>query len=220
MEISSVLPGPVGLKQTSVATDDARTAAADFDSFLTLLTAQLRNQDPLSPLDSTEFVAQLASFSTVEQLVGANERLDKISTQGLTGDVAVFASWIGKNVATIDGSFRSTGEPIGFSVPVNPGANRTEAVITDLAGNPVARFNVTPDDEGKASWDGLNAQGNLVSPRDLRLQLRHFDDGTLIDEVPGQIFRSVTGITGTEDGFVLELQDGGAISPDIVASLR
>ena len=57
----------------------ARSAAADFDSFLNLLTAQLRNQDPLQPIDSTQFVAQLASFSTVEQLIGTNERLDALA---------------------------------------------------------------------------------------------------------------------------------------------
>jgi flagellar basal-body rod modification protein FlgD len=59
---------------------------ADFQSFLRLLTAQLRNQDPLSPLDSTQFVAQLASFSTVEQLASANTRLDKIADR-LDSDV-------------------------------------------------------------------------------------------------------------------------------------
>ena len=53
----------------------ANEMAGDFETFLKLLTAQLRNQDPLQPMDSTEFVAQLASFSAVEQQVRANDRL-------------------------------------------------------------------------------------------------------------------------------------------------
>lgn len=221
MDISSILPGPVGLKTNPNATsDDISGAAADFDSFLTLLTAQLRNQDPLSPLDSTEFVAQLASFSSVEQLVGANERLDALSSQSLAGDVAVFASWIGKDVTTVDGAFRSTGSPVSFTVPVRPGADRVEARITDLAGNPVANLAVTPDENGQATWDGLNNQGNVVAARDLSLQLRYFQNGELISEQAGQVLRKITGINGTQDGFVLELADGGAISPDVVASLR
>ena len=56
----------------------ARDAAADYESFLTLLTAQLKNQDPLKPLESTEFVAQLASFSAVEQQVRTNDSLTAI----------------------------------------------------------------------------------------------------------------------------------------------
>ncbi len=53
-------------------------AGTDFQTFLTLLTTQLRNQDPLKPMDSTQFVAQLASFSAVEQQVRTNEKLAEI----------------------------------------------------------------------------------------------------------------------------------------------
>ncbi len=48
----------------------------DFQTFLKLLTAQMRNQDPLEPLDATQFVAQLASFSSVEQQIETNAKLD------------------------------------------------------------------------------------------------------------------------------------------------
>ena len=59
--------------------DDATAAiTGDFETFLTLLTTQMRNQDPLKPMDSTEFVAQLASFSAVEQQIRANDRLQGI----------------------------------------------------------------------------------------------------------------------------------------------
>jgi flagellar basal-body rod modification protein FlgD len=50
----------------------------DYDMFLRLMTAQLKNQDPLQPLDGTEFVAQLAQFSGVEQQIKTNERLDSL----------------------------------------------------------------------------------------------------------------------------------------------
>ena len=55
-----------------------QSGSSDFTTFLKLLTAQLRNQDPLKPLDSTEFVAQLATFSSVEQQVKTNDTLATI----------------------------------------------------------------------------------------------------------------------------------------------
>ena len=55
------------------------TAKADFDAFLTMLTAQVRHQDPLAPLDSTQFVEQLATFSAVEQQVETNKHLEAIA---------------------------------------------------------------------------------------------------------------------------------------------
>lgn len=56
------------------------TAGEEFDTFLTLLTAQIRNQDPLAPLDSTQFVEQLATFSQLELQAKGNQELAKIST--------------------------------------------------------------------------------------------------------------------------------------------
>jgi flagellar basal-body rod modification protein FlgD len=66
--------------QTTVSPTDSRPpkTGADFQTFLTLLTTQLKNQNPLEPLDSTQFVAQLASFSSVEQQVKTNDRLADI----------------------------------------------------------------------------------------------------------------------------------------------
>jgi flagellar basal-body rod modification protein FlgD len=61
--------------------DASVSSTVDFQSFLRLLTAQLRFQDPLAPIDSTQFVAQLSGFSTVEQLVNANRKLDEIAAR-------------------------------------------------------------------------------------------------------------------------------------------
>ena len=58
------------------------TATVDYDSFLRLLVAQMRNQDPTSPTDSTQYFSQLASFSNVEQGLRTNDRLDALLAQG------------------------------------------------------------------------------------------------------------------------------------------
>ncbi|VAW04118.1 Flagellar basal-body rod modification protein FlgD, partial [hydrothermal vent metagenome] len=84
--------------------DAPNVNGVDFQNFLTLLTAQLRNQDPLSPADSTEFVAQLASFSSVEQLVRANGQLETISSAITGGGIDQYADWIGRSAEAPGGS--------------------------------------------------------------------------------------------------------------------
>ncbi len=72
-----------------------------YDAFLKLLVAQMQNQDPTKPMDSTEFIAQLASFSSVEQSVKMNSKLDALITSiGLNQADAL----IGKYVSNFDGS--------------------------------------------------------------------------------------------------------------------
>ena len=219
--LSPILPGPLsGGLDDATGANGRQTATADFESFLTLLTAQLRNQDPLSPLDSTEFVAQLASFSSVEQLVGTNERLDVLTKQALSGDIASFAAWIGREVSAVDGTFRAIGEPIAFNVPAAANGERIEAVITDTAtGSVLRQFTVAPDANGLALWDGEDQFGNVVPPRDLKLELQTFEGGTQITSTPGEVFRTVSGIRGTESGLILDLADGGTIAPDQVGRL-
>ena len=107
-----ILTAPIA--PSSKPDDALATSAGDFDTFLTLLTAQLRNQDPLSPLEGTEFVAQLATFSSVEQLIAVNERVDALGATVAGSAIAGLSQWIGQSVAVADGGFRATGEPVRF----------------------------------------------------------------------------------------------------------
>jgi flagellar basal-body rod modification protein FlgD len=83
----------------------SKTSTLDYNSFLKLLIAQMQNQDPTKPMDSTEFVAQLAAFSNVEQGIKTNSKLDSLMTAlALTQADAL----IGHTVTSADGSV--TGE--------------------------------------------------------------------------------------------------------------
>ena len=66
--------------QQAKAATDAAAASLDYNSFLKLLLAQLKNQDPTKPMDSTEYMSQLASFSNVEQSIKMNNKLDAMLT--------------------------------------------------------------------------------------------------------------------------------------------
>jgi flagellar basal-body rod modification protein FlgD len=80
--------------------DAAKAATVDYNAFLKLLVAQLENQDPTNPTDSAQFMAQLASFSNVEQSIKANAKLDSLATSlALTQADGL----IGKSVTSADG---------------------------------------------------------------------------------------------------------------------
>lgn len=80
-------------------------AAMDYQAFLRLLIAQLKNQDPTKPMESTEFVAQLATFSQVEQTIAANTKLDSLLTSSA---LSLAEGLIGRTVTSPDGTITGT----------------------------------------------------------------------------------------------------------------
>lgn len=194
-------------------------ARADFSSFLTLLTAQLRNQDPLQPLDSTQFVAQLASFSTVEQLIGTNDRLDSLISGASSGDVARFASWIGQDVTSVDGTFRARGAEVVFGLPQVPEADRIVAIVRRADGSELRRLDLPANTVAEAVWDGRTAEGALVVDEDMSIELRYLAGEEVVSLRVAEIPRRVTGVRGTADGPVLDLADGGQLRPDAISRI-
>ncbi|MFZ5618752.1 MAG: flagellar hook assembly protein FlgD, partial [Pseudomonadota bacterium] len=149
-------------RTASAAGPASAATSADFQSFLTLLTAQLRHQDPLSPLDSTQFVAQLASFSTVEELVNANARLDQIAS-GLSGaGIDRYASWIGREAEARGAPLLFDGAPTPLRAEADASADHVELVIRDAAGNVVHRAPIANTGE-ILIWDGSTTNG-VASP--------------------------------------------------------
>ena len=93
---------------TTTASDTARPASSpaptpsvDYNAFLRLLIAQIRNQDPTKPMDSTQYLAQLASFSSVEQAVQTNAKLDALMTNTMLSQADAI---IGRTLVSADGA--------------------------------------------------------------------------------------------------------------------
>jgi flagellar basal-body rod modification protein FlgD len=101
--VSAFDPAALGLRAASGPTRPEPRDTLGQDDFLTLLVTQLRNQDPLSPLDNEAFVAQLAQFSTVSGINASNEKLDRIAELS-GGDARASApQWIGRTVEGVAG---------------------------------------------------------------------------------------------------------------------
>ncbi len=98
--MSMTVPATSASTQTNQTTAPSKTQV-DYQSFLKLLIAQMKNQDPTNPMDSTQYMAQLASFSQVEQSVQINQKLDQM-LQSSTLDQA--AAIIGRTLTSADGA--------------------------------------------------------------------------------------------------------------------
>ncbi len=99
MEINGVaFKDPTSSSGTSAA---ASTLADTFDTFLALLTTQLKNQDPLDPMKSAEFTSQLVQFAGVEQSINTNKRLDKLVQLQTSSQLNSAVSFIGKTVEVV-----------------------------------------------------------------------------------------------------------------------
>ena len=114
------------------------------DAFMKLLVAQISQQNPLKPMDDTQFVAQLAQFSALEQTMGINKRLDDLATRQQGAANTALGSLVGKSITvrgtmtTLDSS--GIGAPITFTLDEN--CTSVEVKIADASGKAVRTLNV------------------------------------------------------------------------------
>lgn len=236
MEITPATPTPapaptLTLAPPAAATDKADQGATpateagltgapagDFQTFLTLLTVQLRNQDPLKPMESTEFVAQLASFSAVEQQIRANDRLEQIFDLLSGGTADGLAQWIGKEVrAPAKGSF--AGVPVDIEVTPLADADRAVLVVRNDFDQVVARRAVEPD-AGSIAWDGADETGAELAHGRYGFALESYRGETLLDTQAGRVFGRVTEVRIEAGAPVLVLEGGAQVKVDEVSALR
>ncbi|MBI1393851.1 MAG: hypothetical protein GC152_14020 [Alphaproteobacteria bacterium] len=189
----------------------AGSLAADFNNFLTLLTTQLKAQDPLSPVESTQFVEQLASFSSVEQQIQTNTKLDAIASALGQGDLNSIAQWVGKTVETRADQIRFSGEPISFSAPNSSVYDSVTAAIKNVEGNVVGRIDLEKND-ATHSWRGEDGNGGRVLNGDYTIELEYRRDGDVVQSAVASQNGLVEEARLTADGWRLKLSDGGLVS--------
>jgi flagellar basal-body rod modification protein FlgD len=102
MNVDMTTTIPTGANQASQSTSKT---AVDYQSFLKLLIAEMKNQDPTNPMDSTQYVAQLATFSQVEQSVQTNTKLDQIMQSSALSQADAL---IGRSITSADGNTTGT----------------------------------------------------------------------------------------------------------------
>ncbi|WP_162906771.1 flagellar hook assembly protein FlgD [Algihabitans albus] len=166
-EISNALGVPGTGGGDAAASKDS--LGETFDDFLTLLTTQLQYQDPLSPMDSTQFTEQLVHFTNVEQGIAQNEKLEELLAQNSFNTTAQAVGFIGKEVEMF-GEFVVVGDggPDDMSVMsygLARDASETTIKIFDDSGEVVRELiGKTAAGAHELNWDGRDENGIAVPP--------------------------------------------------------
>ena len=154
MEISKILQPP------SQAVTTATSANLGKEDFLHLLTVQLRYQDPMNPMENTDFIAQMAQFSSLEQLQNMNQSLEKgLGSEAQLQDAfrnSMATSLVGRTVEipTVEVEWEGEGRT-RIPYRIDDGARTAQLRILDARGQLVRQFDLDPSrGQGVIEWDG------------------------------------------------------------------
>ncbi|WP_424934562.1 flagellar hook capping FlgD N-terminal domain-containing protein [Amaricoccus macauensis] len=198
----------------------ANALTGDFNTFIQLLTAQMNNQDPLEPTSNTEFVAQLASFSAVEQQILTNDTLSALSEKLGVGQAGEVAAWIGKEVLVEGGYAQYSGTPVEVEVDAVDGAHSAVLVVRDATGTIVAR-QAANGGATTLTWDGTRSSGTAADHGLYSFQLESSaTDGTVISTQRGKVFSAIDEVRLTEDGASLIASGGVTVAANDVTAIR
>ena len=179
MEISDA-SRQTGISSVAPASETASPAiASDFETFLRMLTAQIENQDPLNPVDSTEFATQLATFSSVEQQVLTNDLLTVLGAQMSAMGSSQLFSWVGMNAyAAMPVNYY--GDPVPIVTEGSAIADKAYFVVRDETGKEVDRFEISTD-RAETEWDGKTKDGQQLPIGTYSVEVESQLDGEVID---------------------------------------
>lgn len=154
---------------TSTTTADSSTGMSSLgiNDFITLMTTQLKYQDPTNPQDSSEFVAQLAQFSTVSGVQEMNTSISTLLSEMRNSQAVNATALVGHDVlVAADSMAISSGQSVTGAVSTPDGASSINIVVTDNSGQVVRQMSVSADADSSLAaftWDGLDNSGNQVA---------------------------------------------------------
>jgi flagellar basal-body rod modification protein FlgD len=201
--------------------DATKQLNATFDNFLKLLTTQLKNQDPLSPQDSSQFTSQLVQFSSVEQQIATNTKLDALNNYQKTQQGLQASSYIGHTVEAIGNSVAVTsGDTPKFGVSAPDKLARIDLQITDSSGKVVRTLSESDPIQGynKFEWDGKDAAGTAVPDGKYTIKATGYDGALKPSDLTTSAYAKVTNVTIDDSGVYLEM-NGVFVGLDKVVSV-
>lgn len=148
---------------------------ADFNMFLKLLTTQMQNQDPLDPMDTSEYTQQLVQYSQVEQSMQQTGVLRDILSRLSAADMAQASGFIGREAEFATNVAGLTDKPAEWSYSLPREAASITATVTDSTGRAVATKILEPGREGRFVWDGTQDNGGAAPHGTYTLALKALD---------------------------------------------
>ena len=167
----TVTPAAATAATATATTPDAmKKLSGNFSTFLTLLTTQLKNQDPTSPMDSNQFTQQLVMYSQVEQQIDTNSNLKTLIGQGTSNAAAVTTGYLGKKVSITNGNASLTGGAANWTYNLATAAAANQLSVTDDKGKLVySGAGEATSGNHSFAWNGKDNNGNQLADGSYKL---------------------------------------------------
>ncbi|WP_298563345.1 flagellar hook capping FlgD N-terminal domain-containing protein [uncultured Aliiroseovarius sp.] len=203
---------------TQASASDGPMVSSDFETFLVMLTAQMENQDPLNPIESSDYAVQLATFSGVEQQVRTNDLLKSMGTQlGLMG-MSDIADWVGKE-ARVAAPVLFDGDPITLSP--NPVAAADEVIlVVKNAEGIIVDSEPLPVSTDPVEWDGRDQYGTALPHGVYSFELTSRSNGRHLSTDPMESYGRIVETQNNGGQLWLVLESGERVTADAVSALR
>ena len=209
----------IGQTATNSAAEAASGKLAEnFDTFLTLLVAQLQNQDPLDPVKSEDFTVQLATFSGVEQQVLTNDLLRDLASQAAVSGMAQFAGWVGMEARAPVGAYFD-GDAISLVPEPDLSADRAELVVTNAFGAEIHRSQIELSKD-PINWTGELGSGNTAPTGIYTFTVESFSDGALTSSRQAEVYAKVVEARTSGSETIIIAEGGVEIPTSSVTALR
>lgn len=189
------------------------------EAFLELLVTQLRNQDPLNPMENTEFLAQLSQFSSLEQLFNVNEALNRNADLTLSVHNTLMSQLIGKDVKLEGDIIRwQQGDGTEIAYDVASGGEVTVQLL-NTHGEVVRSISMGEQSIGeyRVAWDGLDDNGNVALPGEYQVRILHAAADGQQSVLNSYLIGRVTSVRFVDGNPILYIGNQSVNPSDIIA---
>lgn len=217
-----VSTSPIGTASTpspgGSGSPSAKLAGGDFETFLRMLTTQIRNQDPMNPMEGADFAVQLATFSGVEQQVRTNDLLAQMAGQSGAASLNAYSDWIGKTVRTT-GEVHFGEAPLLMDISPDPGADSVLLIARDAYGRVVTREDIGTG-KGLVEWFGLGADGTRLPPGIYSFTLESYRGDSLLGQQKVSTYSTLQELQQNKGEITFVLEGGATASLNEINGLK
>ena len=204
------------LKTDSTSTTGSSSNTLGKDTFLQLLVTQLQNQNPLDPQDNSEFVAQLAQFSSLESMQTLNDTVDTLLGNYTSSQALQASSLVGRTViAEGDSATIEAGTGLAGQVDLTSAATSMTVTVYDADGNIVKNIDLGDQSAGTINftWDGTDNDGEAAAAGTYTFKAEATVDGSAVAQTTylPSVVSSVT-VGSTAGAFTLNLANGESVA--------
>lgn len=209
-----------GVAGTTDTENSKKSLADTYSQFLSLLTTQLKNQDPLDPMDSKDMTNQLIQLSNTEQQIAQTDKLNSILEVNQATAVNMALNYIGKEVDYVGGDMKYSGDPVNIKYFLAGDATKTKISVSDKDGNVIwSGDGALKAGSSSIVWDGKDRNGNPVEPGYYKVEVGAQDKDAKAIQTYAIVPSVVEGVE-TAAGQVLLMINGKQVSIGAVQAVR